>query len=194
MVYDPDKNLNLMEVSALDREDALCHKLMLMFGLDGGYDEWLNTYLEKEDPLSDIVLELAGCGSDINKTITVLDRFCGEAPIDERAVCERLRLFLRDAYYANRVSKEEIASTIYCLARNVGDPEDYNVDVWGGAYALDDYYDLAKSGIISWEQFDAVFFDFLNNGAPVDPNRIWDERKQRLRWFDRIKKILFGTK
>ena len=178
----------------MNREDALCHKVMLMVGLDGGYDEWLNTYLETEDPLSDIVLELAGCGSDINKTIAALDRFCGEAPIDERAVCERLRLFLRDAYYANRVSKEEIASTIYCLARNVGDPEDYNVDVWGGAYALDDYYDLAKREIISWERFDSVFFDFLNNGTPVDSSRIWDEKKHRLRWYDRIKKILFGTK
>ena len=50
----------------MNREDAFCHKIMLMAGLDGGYDEWLNTYLEKEDPLSDIVLELACCGSDIN--------------------------------------------------------------------------------------------------------------------------------
>ena len=34
MVYDPDKNLNLTEVSALDREDAFFHKLMLMLGTE----------------------------------------------------------------------------------------------------------------------------------------------------------------
>ena len=194
MVYDTDKNLNLMEVSALKREDAFFHKLMLMEGLDGGYDEWLNTYLEKEDPLSDIVLELACCGSDINKTISVLDSFCGEQPIDEAAVCARLRLFLKDAYYANRMSKEQIASAMYRLAQNVGDPGDFDMEIWGNMYYLDHYYDLAKDGIISWERFDLVFFDFLNNDTPVDPSRIWKEKRYRFRWLYRIKKILFGTK
>ena len=159
----------------MNREDAFCHKIMLMAGLDGGYDEWLNTYLEKEDPLSDIVLELACCGSDINKTIGVLHRFCGEQPVDEAAVCKRLRLFLRDAYYANKMSKEEIASSMYYLSRNVGDPEEFNVDIWGDMYALDHYYDLAKDGILSWEQFDLVFFAYLDNGTPVDSRSLWND-------------------
>ena len=77
------------EVSFLKREDAFYHKLMLMTGLDDGYDEWLNYYLESENPLSNIVLELACCGSDINKTISVLHNFCMEQPFDEAVVCDR---------------------------------------------------------------------------------------------------------
>ena len=159
----------------MNREDAFCHKIMLMAGLDGGYDEWLNKYLESEDPLSDIVLELACCGSDINKTISVLHSFCGEQPIDEAAVCERLRLFLKNAYYANRMSKEEIASAMYRLAQNVGDPGDFDIEIWGDMYYLDHYYDLVKDGIISWERFDRAFFAYLDDSTPVDLSRIWNE-------------------
>ena len=91
----------------MKREDAFYHKLLLASGLDDGYDEWLNHYLESENPLSNIALELACCGSDINRTISVLHNFCAEQPFDEAAVCHRIRLFYKNAYYSNRMSKEE---------------------------------------------------------------------------------------
>ena len=121
----------------MKREDAFYHKLMLMTGLDDGYDEWLNYYLESENPLSNIVLELACCGSDINKTISVLHNFCMEQPFDEAVVCDRLRAYFQDAYYTNRMSKEEISSTMYRLALNVGDPGDFDMGIWGSLYYLD---------------------------------------------------------
>ena len=100
-------NLNLKKVSFLKREDAFYHKLMLMTGLDDGYDEWLNYYLESENPLSNIVLELACCGSDVNKTISVLHRFCAEHPFDEAAVRNRVRVYFKNAYHTNKMSKEQ---------------------------------------------------------------------------------------
>lgn len=159
----------------MNRIEAFCHKILMMAGLDSGFDAWLDKYLKSEDPLSDIVLKLGCCGSDTNKILSVLHSFCAEQPIEEAAVCQRMRLFLKDAYYAKRSSKEEIASAMYFLARNVGDPEEYNVEIWGDMYALDHYYDLAKKGILSWEQFDRVFFPYLDNGTPVDSNKIWNE-------------------
>ena len=159
----------------MKREDAFYHKLMLMTGLDDGYDEWLNYYLESENPLSNIVLELACCGSDINKTISVLHNFCMEQPFDEAVVCDRLRAYFQDAYYTNRMSKEEISSTMYRLALNVGDPGDFDIQLWGSMYYLDDFYFLAKEGIISWESFDFAFFSYLDNGTPLDSNLIWSK-------------------
>ena len=91
----------------MEREDAVYHKLLIMSCLDDGYDEWLNFYLESENPLSNIVLELACCGSDINKTISVLHNFCMEQPFDEAVVCDRLRAYFQDAYYTNRMSFDE---------------------------------------------------------------------------------------
>jgi len=43
----------------MTREEAYYHKILLMTGFTEGYDAWLDEYLEREDPLSDIVLELS---------------------------------------------------------------------------------------------------------------------------------------
>ena len=175
----------------MKREDAFYHKLMLMTGLDDGYDEWLNFYLESENPLSDIVLELACCESDINKTISVLHNFCMEQPFDEAVVCDRVRGYFKNAYYTNRMSKEEISSTMYRLSLNVGDPGDFDIDIWGDMYYLYDYYSLAEDGMISWENFDFAFFSYLDNGTPVDSSRIWNHnQKKKDSFIDRIKRIL----
>ena len=165
-------------VSSLKREDAFYHKLLLMSGLDDGYDEWLNQYLESENPLSGILLELACCGSDTNKTISVLHSFCAEQPFDEAAVCHRVRLFYKNAHDSGRMSKEEIVSSMYHLVRNIGDPVDADFDeqLWGAMYYLDVYYNLATDGLISMENFDFAFFAYLDDGIPVDANRIWNHK------------------
>ena len=178
-------------MSFLKREDAFYHKLMLMTGLDDDYDEWLNCYLESENPLSNIVLELACCGSDVNKTISVLHRFCAEHPFDEAAVSNRVRAYFKNAYHTNKMSKDEISSTMYRLSLNVGDPGDFDIHLWGSMYYLDYYYSLAKDGIISWESFDFAFFSYLDNGIPVDSNRIWNHnQKKKVSIIDIIKRIL----
>ena len=177
----------------MKREDAFYHKIMLMSGLDDGYDEWLNYYLESENPLSNIVLELACCGSDVNKTISALHNYCAEQPFDEAAVCDRVRLFYQKAYCSKKMSKEEITSSMYRLADNVADPGDSDFDghLWGSMYYLDYYHALAKDGLISMENFDFAFFSYLDKGIPVDSNRIWSHNKKEITTlFDRIKSIL----
>lgn len=175
----------------MKREDAFYYKNLLMLGFSDGYDEWLDYYLELEDPLSNIVLELSCCGSDVTKTISVLHNYCAEQPFDESAVCDRLRLFFKDAYYTNRMSKEEISSTMYRLALNIGDPGDFDIHLWGSMYYLDDFHSLAKDGIISWESFDFAFFSYLDNGTPLDSNLIWSKNTvKKPLVFDWIKSIL----
>lgn len=162
-------------MNGLTREDAFYYKNLLMLGFSDGYDEWLDYYLELEDPLSDIVLALSCCGSDANKSISVLHNYCAEKPFDESAVCDRLRIFFKDAYYSNKMSKAEIASMMYRLALNIGDPGGFDVSLWGSMFYLEDYYSLAKDGIISWERFDFAFFSYLDNGTPIDTNLIWNK-------------------
>ena len=36
-----------------------------------------------------------------------------------------------------------------------------------------DYYDLAKDGILAWDTVDSALFDFLDNGIPLDSEKIW---------------------
>ena len=175
----------------MKRDDAFYYKNLLMLCFFDGYDEWLNGALESEDPLSDIVLQLSCCGSDVKKTISVLHNYCAEQPFDEAVACDKLRLFFKEAYYSNWMSKEEISSTLNQLALNIGDLGDFDIDLWGSMYYLDDYYSLAKEGIISWESFDYAFFSYLDNGTPLDLNLIWSNNsKMKPSLLDRIKKIL----
>ena len=136
----------------MKREDAFYYKQLLTLGFSDGFNEWFDSFLEADKPLSDIVLDLACCGSDINKTISLLHNYCLEQPFDEVVACDRLRLFFKEAYHSNRMSKEEVVATMYRLTLNVGDPGDFdfNIDIWGSMYYLDDFHSLAKDGIISW--------------------------------------------
>ena len=160
----------------MTREDAFYYKILLMSGFSAGYDQWLDHHLEAEDPLSDVVLALACCGSDVNKTFAVLHNYCGSLPVDEAALCNRLRLFLKEAYDSNRMSKAEIAAAMYRFANHVGDPGDFDITIWGSMYYMKYYWDLAEDTILSWEIFDQAFFSYLNHGTPVDPTDIWNRR------------------
>ncbi len=165
----------------MKREDAFYYKQLLSLGYSDGFYEWFDSFLEADKPLSDIVLELACSGSDINKTISLLHNYCLEQPFDEAAACDKLRIFFKEAYHSNRMTKEEVVETMYRLALNVGDPldHDFNMDIWGDMYYFEYYYSLAQGDVISWERFDFAFFEYLDNGTPVDAKLIWKKNEYK---------------
>ena len=149
-----------------------------MCGLNDGYDEWLGRYLESENPLSDIVLDLSLCGSDINKIVSCLHDYCGKQDFDEKQVCEKLRLFLKDAYHSGRFSKDEVISYMYRFSNSHGDPFDFEEPLWYNMYYMDYYYSLTEDGIIPRKKFDCAFLSYLNNGIPIDKKKIWNYEKK----------------
>ena len=169
-------------------EDAFYFKILLQAGLTDGYDEWLDGFLEAEDPLSDIVLKLALCGSDTRQTISCLHNYCLEQNIDTSIVRDKLRLFLKDAYYTNRLSKEKVASLMCRFVLDASDSRDINYDLWGDMYFMDDYYSLAKDGIITWENFDQIFLSFLNDGvSPGWKSVHYQTKPSPNTWLEKIK-------
>lgn len=160
----------------MKREEAYYFKILLMTGFSDGYDEWLNGYLEAEEPLSDIVLALSLCGSDVNKTISCLHNYCARHKLDESIVCDKLRLFLKQAYHSGRFGKEKTSSYMYRFALNHCDPGDFKMGLWGNMFYMDDYYSLAKDGIIPWESFDLAFHSYLDDGVPIDSELIWNRK------------------
>lgn len=159
------------------REDAYYYMNLLLLGFSDGYDEWLESYLKTDEPMSDLVIDLYFSGSDVKKIISLLHNYCGEQELDESVISEKFRLFFKEAYHSGRMVKGEIVSTMYKLVNNIGDPGDWNfdADLWGDMYYLDDYYSMAKDGIISWESFDFAFTSYLDNGTPIDSNLIWEK-------------------
>lgn len=161
----------------MKREDAYYYMNLLLLGFSDGYDEWLESYLKTEEPMSDIVIDLYFCGSDVEKTIALLHNYCSEQEFNKSVVSDKFRSFFKDAYYSGRINKREVVSAMYKLVANIGDPGDCNfdVDLWGDMYYFDDYYSLAESGIISWESFDFAFHSYLDNGTPIDSELIWNK-------------------
>ncbi len=174
----------------LKREEAFYYENLLMFGFSDGYDEWLNYYLEAESPLSDIVLELSLCGSDVNKASSLLHNYCAEQNFDKVVSHDKLRLFFKNAYYSNRMSKEEVLSTMYHLSLNIENPGNFDIKLWGSMYYLDYYYGLALDGVIPMDNFDFAFFSYLDNGTPIDTDLIWKKSiKKNTSLFVKIKNI-----
>ena len=172
-------------------EDFYYFKLLLSFGLSEEYDEWLNNSLESEAQLSDIVLQLSLCGSDKNKTISVLHHYCEKTEIDERIVCDKLRGFLKEEYHSKRLDKEQTVLYMYKFATAHSAINDLNIDIWGDMIYMDDYYQLAKDGTILWENFDNVFLNYLNDGIAIDSNLLWHPKtKQKSTILSRFKKFL----
>ncbi|MDD6879893.1 MAG: hypothetical protein PUD59_06735, partial [bacterium] len=58
---------NMKGSSSMIREDAFFERILLVSGFCEGYDKWLDKYLESENPLSEIVLKLVECGSNMKE-------------------------------------------------------------------------------------------------------------------------------
>ena len=151
----------------MNSNEAYYFKILLTNGISEGYNQWLDSYLETEEPLSDIVLNL--CGADINQTITYLHNYSAEYHLDQKIVCRLLREYLKKEYDAKRLSMEEVCCLMYRFAITHGDPADYEFDseVWNDMFYIDEYYSLAKEGVISMEKFEKAFNSYLNHGISL---------------------------
>lgn len=172
----------------MNREDAFYYENLLVLGFSDEYDRWLNSFLEKEDPLNDITLDLACCGSDYNKTISVLMKYRMEQQVDEASVCNRLRHFLKRAFESKQMDKWQVCSAMYTIASHIGDPGDFDPGVWEDMFYFWYYYSLAKDGILAWESFDSAFFAYLYNGIPPTSEKLWGNSR-KLTFFERIKRL-----
>ncbi|MBE6871523.1 MAG: hypothetical protein E7491_06165 [Ruminococcaceae bacterium] len=169
-------------------EDAYYFKILLLNGISDGYSEWLSTLLDQQDPLSDILLELSFCISDINKTISLLNNYCSGQPFDEKEVCDMLRKFLKNTYKENRFTKEEIISLMHRFVSAHAAPCDFDYATWGDMFYIDDYYSLAKDGTMSMEKFDRAFFEYLEHGTTIDSNSLWAFKTEQT-LLQKIKKL-----
>lgn len=167
-------------------EEAYYYRILLQNGFSDEYNEWLNKRLEEEDPLSDIVLELSFCSSDLNKTVSLLLNFAREKGFDSKVVCEKLRLFLKEAYHSHKMSNDEVISYMYTFACDYGDL-DADSDAWESMYDVTFYYDLADGGVMDKEKVDSAFHAYLDYGIPIDSNVLWIPKKAHVSLWSRIK-------
>ena len=155
----------------MTREDAYYERIMLLCGYWDNYDEWLDSYLETEDPLSDIVLELLDCHGDIKEVEHRLNLYCLEAPFDEESVYIRLRLYLRDGYKNGNLSKDDVMSALFSFSQKIP-----FCDFQSQCGVLSDYCDLAENGILVMKEFDVELNRWLDQGGQVNIDPLWKMR------------------
>ncbi len=98
------------------------YRLLLQLGYGEEYDEALDRALLEEDPLSDLVLALACCGSDRNKTIGVLGEYLLDHPADGEQVCDLLLEYFGRCYHQGSLTLGETVEILYHMAFSQPDP------------------------------------------------------------------------
>ncbi|MBO5111176.1 MAG: hypothetical protein J6D21_10745 [Clostridia bacterium] len=155
----------------MTREEAYYRQILLMSGFADFYDAWLDSLLIEEDPLSDVVLRLSECGGDQNQIVSALHSYCQSGSVDEWAVHESLRLFLKQAYGAGEMTRAEVASAMYRFSVNHHAVTGHD---WEDMNRLSDYYSLAPHRADGLSCFDAVFLPFLNDDISLE-DKFWNQ-------------------
>ena len=153
----------------MTREDAYYERIKLLCGDWASYDKWLNSYLETENPLSDIILTLIDCGDDMKEVEYRLHLYCLEYPFDEESVYTRLRVELYDRYEKNEMTTDEVMSALYHFSRVIPFCTFSNC-----CAGLSDYYCLVEEGVVDTKKFDTILKEWLKNGDLINTEKMWE--------------------
>lgn len=159
----------------MTREDAYYERIMLLCGYWDNYEEWLDFYLETEDPLSNIVLELLDCRGDIKEVEHRLNLYCLEAPFDEESVYVRLRLYLKDGYKNGNLTEDGVMSALLRFSHILS-----SCSFGNQCACLSDYYDLAEQGILDIRKVREELHRWLDQGGRVNTEFMWDRKKRSI--------------
>ncbi len=173
----------------LTYEDALFHKLLLESGETGELEPAIDRLLSEEEPLSEVVLQLAYAGGDPKKQLSALNGYLREAPegsVDTDAVFHRLAEYLRRLYQADPSDLRRIGTLMYEFARNAGLGHDYP---WYELEQLGDCSELIDEDLIEPAEYARSVENYLYKGELVYPRYRTDSRKKP-GLIERIKKLL----
>ena len=178
----------------ISNEEALFQMLLLKTGVTDRFSAWLNECLEREDPLSELTLELAFCGNNFSKAISCLHRFLTEQrSVNQEIVADRIRTEIKDRYETGKADRETCVAILDRITAIV----EYMKEPWLSAYRVCICYEEFMDGYLSDEQFDKRFLSYLANGTcPSEPwNAVSTDRPcggNKLRHF--LSKLLKGIK
>lgn len=158
-------------------EQAAFFKILLSLGYREELNSFINTALEAEEPLSDIILELSFAGDDINRLVSLLNEYARSArrAVDyDGAVLSLLLNFLRK----KRLSGMSVAETSALMHRaSMLRPNFWDESAdrrWFVMYILADYIEFCGE-----KEANDVLDTFLEKGklpespfSPVKPTPI----------------------
>ncbi len=148
-------------------ERACYHKLMLEASLTGSFDRELDELLEREDPLSELVLALSTCGGDRNEQIHILNEFVLSVPreqIDADAVFSLVAKDFLARCENGSEDLEEMLRQMHTVAKASGFDED---DPWASMETLYYLYDDIERGWTTEAKLRQALVSLLRDKASV---------------------------
>ena len=150
-------------------ERACFHKLMLSVGLTESFDRELDTLLEQEDPLSDLVLALSTCGGDRNEQIHILCEYLLNTPpeqIDSDAVFSLVAGDFLALYEKDPNNLERILGLMHSVSDLSGFAEN---DPWFSMWELLWIYDEIEPGSNAEALLRESLVELLRDGTSIFP-------------------------
>lgn len=170
-------------------EQAVYFRLLLICGYTEELDTFVDAALKKQEPITDIILNLAFCGSDLCRSLSVLKEYIqqvNESEIDYDTVFQYVLPFLRRKYYDEKMPIDQLIDIMFLIAYET---DKYFDEPWQTMYLLGDYYEAAKSGYCyDMDDIMCKCNAFLQNGIPLDPSRLQPAKKESKikKWFHSV--------
>ena len=148
-------------------EQAKYYKVLTSNGYTEELIQYVNTALDTESPLSDIVLELAYAGNDREKLISVLSEYLSDVSDDEidfdGKLIDMFLAFFRRKYREENLPLDELVTLMHNCATcysNLWDAP--NNSLWFTMYMLDECYEFGERN-----HFLQLLNDFLDCKKPL---------------------------
>ena len=171
-------------------EYAVYFKLLLLCGYKDELAQYVDVALSEQDPLSDIILELATTGSDDKKILAVLNEYLlqvKDSDIDyDNVVFDLILSFLKRKYIEDAMPMKDITRLMYRLSLHTNR---YLDEPWYTMYRMDDLFDDAEIGYISKADYQRTFDAFINDKVCVRDSLISQPKES---FFRRILRKIFG--
>ena len=145
-------------------EAAEYHRLMLIVGLSDRFDQEFDQALEEENPLSEPILALTSCISNVDKACSVLHNYALDNDFDEGKVCELILQDLHGRFFSGELSRMQTAEIIRTITACLNHWRD---EPWGLFYSLTYALEEYEDDVIAEDEFNRIFDTWFFRGEPT---------------------------
>ena len=160
----------------LSYEDAYFYKLILQCGFYEEVNEWIDSIAVVNDSLEGIYLDLVCNQNNMNELISCLRSYIGNNKIDDKGLCDRLRLFVKEKIDKGEISYEEAANSLCGFAIK---SEKWEEEPWKDFYMISVYGDYMDGGFFDVKDYHKIVIEFVNTGKLLHLDDYWKTRTSK---------------
>ena len=160
----------------LTYEEAYFYKLILLCGFYEEVNEWIDNITTNIDVLEGIYLDLVCNQDNLNELISCLYSYICNNKIDDKGLCDRLRLFIKEKIDKGEISYEEAANSLCGFAIK---SEKWEEEPWKDFYMISVYGDYMDGGFLDVEDYHKIVSEFVNTGRLLHPEDFLEMRTSK---------------